>query len=85
MYYQFYLLCTNKDYYYYYYKSNLDLKINDIALPMTTHPKVMGLTLDPKLTYSTHIHNISVQAHTPLQMIKKHSQQQDGVNRRGHS
>ena len=37
---------------------------------MATHPKVLGLTLDPKLTYSTHIHNISVQAHTPLQMIK---------------
>ena len=30
----------------------------------------MGLTLDPNLTYSTHIHNISVQAHNPLQMIK---------------
>ena len=30
----------------------------------------MGLTLEPKLTYSTHIHNISVQAHRPLQMIK---------------
>ena len=40
------------------------------ALPMATHPKVLGLTLDPKLTYSTHIHNISVQAHTPLQIIK---------------
>ena len=37
---------------------------------MATHPKVLGLTLDPKLTYSTHIHNISVQAHKPLQMIK---------------
>ena len=44
----------------------------------------MGLALDPKLTYSTHIHNISVQAHKPLQLIKKHSQQQDGVNRREH-
>ena len=32
--------------------------------------KVLGLTLDPKLTYSTHFHNISVQAHKPLQMIK---------------
>ena len=31
---------------------------------------VLGLTLGPKLTYSTHIHNISVQAHTPLQIIK---------------
>ena len=62
----------------------LDLTIDNKALPMATHPKVLGLTLDPKLTYSTHIHNISVQAHKPLQIIK-HSLQQDGVNRRKHS
>ena len=37
---------------------------------MATHPKVLCLTLDPKLTYSTHIHNISVQADKPLQIIK---------------
>ena len=37
---------------------------------MTTHPKVLGVTLDPKLTYSTHIHNISVHAHKPLHIIK---------------
>ena len=43
---------------------------NNTALRMATDPKVLGLTLDPKLTYSTHIHNISVQAHKPLQMIK---------------
>ena len=39
----------------------------------TTHgnaPKGSGLTLDPKLAYNTHIHNISVQAHKPLQIIK---------------
>ena len=52
------------------YKSNLDLKINNTVLRMATHLMVLGLTLDPKLTYSTHIHNISVQAHNPLQMIK---------------
>ena len=52
------------------YTSNLDLTINNKALPMATHPKVMGLTLDPKLTYSTHIHTISVQTHKPLQIIK---------------
>ena len=52
------------------YTSNLDLTINNKALPIATHPKVLGLTLDPKLTYSTHIHNISVQAHKPLQIIK---------------
>ena len=33
------------------------------------HPQVMGLTVDPKGTYSTHILNISVQKHKPLQMI----------------
>ena len=52
------------------YTSYLDLTINNKALPMATHPKVPGLTLDPKLTYSTHIHNIPVQANTPLQIIK---------------
>ena len=48
----------------------MDLKINNITLPMATHPKVLGLTFYPKLKYSIHIHNISVQAHKPLQMIK---------------
>ena len=51
------------------YKSNLNLLINNTALPMATYPNVLGFTLDPKLTYSTHIHNISVQTHEPLQMI----------------
>ena len=52
------------------YTSNLGLTINDKALPMAMHPNVLGLTLDPKLTYSTHIHTIPVQAHKPLQIIK---------------
>ena len=52
------------------YTSNLDLTINNKALPMAMHLKVLGFTLDPKLTYSTHIHNISVQTRTPLQIIK---------------
>ena len=52
------------------YTSNLDLKIHNNALHMATHTKVLGLTLDPKPTYSTHIHNISVHAHKPLQIIK---------------
>ena len=47
-----------------------DAKTDNTALRMTTHPKIMGLTLDPKLTYSTNIHDISVQAHKPLQIIK---------------
>ena len=43
--------------------------ISNTSPPMATHPKVLGLTLDPKLT-CTHIHNISVQAHNPLHKIK---------------
>ena len=52
------------------YTSILDPTINNKALPTATHPKVLGLTFDPKLTYSTHIHTISVQVHKPLQIIK---------------
>ena len=37
---------------------------------MATHPKIIGLTLDQKLTCNTHIHNIAVHAHKPLQIIK---------------
>ena len=48
----------------------LDVKIHYNALRMATHTKVLGHTLDPKLTYSTHIHNFLVHAHKPLQIIK---------------
>ena len=34
------------------YNSNLGLNINNKALPMALHPKVLGLTLDPNLTYN---------------------------------
>ena len=50
------------------YTSHLDLKINNTALHMATHPKVLGLTLDPQLTYSTHIHNTS--QYTPTSLYK---------------
>ena len=45
-------------------------QINNTALPMATYPKVMGLTVDPNLTYGTHIHTILVHAQNPLQIIK---------------
>ena len=51
------------------YPSNLDLKINNTALYIATHPNVLGLTLAPEVTYSTHIHNMSVNTHTPLHII----------------
>ena len=52
------------------YNSNLGLNINNKALPMALHPKVLGLTLDPKLTYNAHIQNIATDAQKPLQVIK---------------
>ena len=52
------------------YNSNLGLNINNRELPMALHPKVLGLTLDPKLTYNTHIQNIATHAQKPLQVIK---------------
>ena len=42
------------------YMSNLDLTINNKVLSMVMYPKVLGLTLDPKLIYSTYNHNILV-------------------------
>ena len=55
------------------YMSNLDLKIHNNALPMATHPKILGLTLDPKLTYSTaHTSTTSQYTHhKPLQINHK--------------
>ena len=50
------------------YNSNLGL--NNKALPMALHLKVLGLTLDPKLTYKAHIQNIATQAQKLLQDIK---------------
>ena len=52
------------------YNSNLDLNINNKALPMALHHKVLSLTLDPKLTYNAHIQNIATHAQKPLQVIK---------------
>ena len=62
------------------YKRNLNLKINNTALPMATHSKVLGLSLPQKLTYITHIRNITIHADKP-HTNNKNSPQQDGVNR----
>ena len=43
------------------YTSNLDLTINNNTLPMTTHPKVLGHTLDQILTHPQHL---STRTHT---------------------
>ena len=37
------------------YSTQLELQIDNITLPMNINPQIVGLTLDPKLTYSKHI------------------------------
>merc|ERR1711984_66800 len=37
------------------YSTNLPLSINNNILDTNQHPKILGLTLDPKLNYAHHI------------------------------
>ena len=66
------------------YTSNLDLKIQNNALPMATHPKVLGLTLDP-YSHTAHTSTTSQYMHTIHYKSLKHLLQHDGVNRKRHS
>ena len=52
------------------YSKQLRLKIDNITLPTETHPKILGLTLDPKLTFNRHIENSSTKAKKSLNIIK---------------
>ena len=45
------------------YKRNLDLKTDNTALPMATHPKVLGPTLDPN-SHTAHTFTTSQYKHT---------------------
>ena len=42
---------------------NYIVQINKTKLPMGTHPKILGITFDPKLTYSTRIKNTAAFVH----------------------
>ena len=44
------------------YNTTLTQQINNTILPTNKEPKILGLTLDPKLTYSKHIKNTTSQA-----------------------
>ena len=35
------------------YSTQLELQIDNITLPLNINPKILGLTLDPKLTYKS--------------------------------
>ena len=52
------------------YSTTLRLKIDDTILPTETHPKILGLTFDPKLTFNRHIDNVTTKAKKTLKIIK---------------
>ena len=45
-------------------------KIDNITLPMNINPKILGLTLDPKLTYNKHIEITTIKAHKTIHILK---------------
>ena len=52
------------------YNKQLGLHIDNATLPMTTHPKILGLTLDPKLTYNRHIDLAATKARKTINILK---------------
>ena len=52
------------------YNTPLTLRINNTTLPTVKHPKILGLTLDPKLTYAQHIQNTLKRAKPTLNILK---------------
>ena len=52
------------------YSTTLSLKLNNQTLPTTKHPKILGITLDPKLTFSQHINVTIIKAKQTLNILK---------------
>ena len=52
------------------YSTQLKLQIDNITLPMNINPKILGLTLDPKLTCSKHIEITTTKARKTIQILK---------------
>ena len=52
------------------YNTTLTLQINNTTLPTNKKPKILELTLDPKLTYSKHIQNTTLKAKQTMRIMK---------------
>ena len=52
------------------YNTQLGLQTDNPTVPMTTHPKLLGLTLDPKLTYNRHIDLAATKARKTINILK---------------
>ena len=51
------------------YSTHLELQIDNITLPMNINPKILGLILDPKLTYNKHIEITTTKARKTIQIL----------------
>jgi hypothetical protein len=52
------------------YSTELTLNIENTRLPTVKNPKILGLTLDPKLTYNEHIKQTTKKANKSLKILK---------------
>src|SRR5579872_6589410 len=48
----------------------LQLTINNQAFPTTKHPKLLGVTFDPKLTFNEHTKSIKTAASKSINILK---------------
>ena len=52
------------------YNKPLNIHVNNIPIPTTSSPTILGLTFDPKLKYSTHTDNTITKAKKTLNLLK---------------
>jgi hypothetical protein len=52
------------------YSTKLNITLQNKTLDTIKHPKILGLTLDPKLTYNKHIQNTKTKAQKTLNIYK---------------
>ena len=52
------------------YTAQLNLKINNTNIPTVKHPKVLGLTFDPKLNFAKHIEITKDKASKTINLLK---------------
>ena len=52
------------------YSQRLTLSLDNTILPTTKNPKILGLPLDPKLTYNEHIKHIKAASDKTIKILK---------------
>ena len=67
------------------YSTQLELQLENITLPMNINPKLLGLTLDPKLTYNKHIKITTTKARKRIQILKALTSQHGETKGNDHS